>query len=162
MLWCLKFPPISSHFLHPKYFPPAKGNLVISHLWLVPNRHAPAARPTSRPLRRRTRITRHERWCTAETAPPARIRTAAIPDASVLRSQPSPHLSLPLAPAGALARRRTGGLPRHCLRTSTSPYLTRRRARVARPADTVFLPQAPIPIEHCSSRRWVKQPTPFS
>jgi hypothetical protein len=74
-------------------------------------------------------------------------RTAAIPDASVLRSQHSPHLSLPPAPVGALARRRTGGLPHHRLRTSTFPCLTGRRARAARPADTVFLPQAPIPSD---------------
>jgi hypothetical protein len=144
---------ISSHFLHPKYFPPAKGNLVISRLWVVPNPHAPAARPTSRPLRRRARITRNERRRTAAMAPPVRIRTAAVPDASVFRSQHSPHLSLPPAPADALARRRTGGLPRHRLRTSTSPCLTGRRAWAARPADTVFLPQAPIPIGLCSSRR---------
>jgi hypothetical protein len=144
---------ISSHFLHPRYFPPAKGNLVISRLWVVPNPHAPAARLTSRPLRRRTRITRNERRRTAATAPPARIRTAAIPYASVIRNLHNPHLSLPPTPVGALARRRTGGLPRHCLRTSTSPCLTERRARAARPADTVFLPQAPIPIEPCSFRR---------
>jgi hypothetical protein len=162
MLWCLKFPPISSYFLHPKYFPPTKGNLVISCLWVVPNPRAPAARPTSRPLRRRARITRNERRRTAATAPPERIRTMAIPDASVLRSLHSPHLSLPPAPAGTLARRRTGGLPRHSLRTSTSPCLTRCWARAARPADTVFLPQAPIPIGPCSSRRWVKQPRLFS
>jgi hypothetical protein len=41
---------------------------------------------------------------------------------------------------------------------STSPCLTRRRARAARPANTVFFPQAPIPIRPCSSRWWVKQP----
>jgi hypothetical protein len=157
MLWCLKFPPMSSHFLHPKYFPPAKGNLVISRLWVIPNPHTPAAWPTSRPLRRCARITWNERRRTAATAPPVRIRTAAIPDASVLRSLHSPHLSLPPAPVGALARHRTGGLPRHRLRTSTSPCLTGRRARTARLVDTVFLPQAPIPIGPCSSRRWVKQ-----
>jgi hypothetical protein len=95
--------------------------LVILRLWVVPNPHAPAARPTSRPLRRRARIMRNERRCTAATAPPARIRTAAIPDALVLCSLHSPHLSLPPAPVGTHARRRTGGLPRHRLKTLTSP-----------------------------------------
>jgi hypothetical protein len=153
MLWCLKFLPIPSHFLHPKYFIPAKGILVILRLWVIPNPHAPTARPTSRPLRRHAHITRNERRRTAATAPRTWIRTVAIPDASVLRSLHSPHLSLPPAPVGALVRRCTGGLPRHRLRTSTSPCLTGRRARAARPADTVFLPQAPIPIGPCSSRR---------
>jgi hypothetical protein len=150
MLWRLKFPPISST---QSIFLPQKGNLVISHLWVVPNPHALAARPTSRPLRRCARITQNERRHTAVTAPLVRIRTAAIPDASVLCSLHSPHLSLPPSPAGALARHRTGGLPRHRLRTSTSPCLTGRRARATRPADTVFLPQAPIPIGPCSFRR---------